>query len=345
MVDCKHSMNPDEQLEPAIASVPPGPWGVAVSGGADSVALLYLLNRRSDLRLTVIHLDHETRQGQSTRDAEFVATMAGELSLPLVRSTRSAVGPRLSDPPANPQALYRALRHELYRQAVEEHGLYGVLLGHHADDQTETVLMRLLRGAGIEGLCGIPRETVLGGIRILRPLLSVRRQLLREYLRAHGIPWREDASNASPHYQRNRVRILLDGHPELAVPLLEVAEAFARLSAWLDQETPRLIPSPMVRNLRDLDPLVQLHALRTWLLDQGIPGDEISLALLGRIREMVEDSASPPAIAAPGGVEVRRRGGRLMAQRRCGPGSPVHPRPRPRPRRAPDRPDQPEATP
>lgn len=325
MVDCKHLMSADEQLEDAIASVPPGPWGVAVSGGADSVALMHLLYRRSNLRLTVIHLDHETRQGQSTRDAEFVEKMAGELSLPLVSSMRSAVEPRLSDPPANLQALYRALRQELYRQAVEERGLCGVLLAHHADDQAETVLMRLLRGAGIEGLCGIPHETILGGIRILRPLLSVRRQVLRMYLHAHGIAWREDASNASPHYQRNRVRLVLDGHPELITPLLETAKAFDRLSTWLDQQTPRLISSPTVRSLRDLSPLVQFHALRKWLLHQGIPGDEISLALLGRIHEMVEDSATAAAISAPGGVEIRRRSGRLMTQPRYVPGSRVHP--------------------
>ena len=308
-------MNIDEQLEHAIASVPPGRWGVAVSGGADSVALLHLLHRRCDLQLTVIHLDHETRQGQSTDDAAFVAAMADGMSLPLVSATRRDIEPRLSDPPTNAQALYRALRHELYRQAVEMHGLSGVLLAHHADDQAETVLMRLLRGTGIEGLCGIPRETVLGEIRIIRPLLHIRRQLLRDFLQHQGIAWREDASNASPHYQRNRVRMLLGDRPDLVEPLLAVAEAFGQLSAWLDQQTPDAGRSPLVRTLRQLPPLVQLHALRNWLLGQGIPADAISLPLLERVHLMVEDSATPPGISAPGGIEIRRRSGRLMADK------------------------------
>ncbi len=308
-------MSTDEQLEHAIASVPPGPWGVAVSGGADSVALLHLLHRRTDLRLTVIHLDHLTRQGQSTQDAAFVAAMAKEMALPLASATRRDIEPRLSDPPTNAQALYRALRHELYRQSVEMHELCGVLLAHHADDQAETVLMRLLRGTGIEGLCGIPREPVLGPVRILRPLLHIRRQVLRDFLVRQGIAWREDASNASPHYQRNRVRIFLGDHPDLVDPLLEVSEAFGKLAAWLDAQTPDVGRSPLVRILRQLPPLVQLQSLRNWLLSEGIPADAISLALLERVRSMVEDSASPPGISAPGGIQIRRRSGRLGAQR------------------------------
>jgi tRNA(Ile)-lysidine synthase len=87
--------------------------------------------------------------------------------------------------------------------------LDGVILAHHADDQAETVLLRLLRGSGYAGLAGMARDSDVGGLRVLRPLLTVRAESLRQYLKSRSLSWREDSSNRSGKYLRNRVRIFL----------------------------------------------------------------------------------------------------------------------------------------
>src|SRR5256885_736682 len=159
----------------AIATVPPGKWAVGVSGGADSVALLSLLRSRADLSLRVVHLDHQTRDGASEADAIFVATLAGEWNLPCDVEQLDHVMPSLARPPKNRSARFRAARLAMFRQVVLEHQLDGVILAHHADDQAETILLRLLRGSGYSGLAGMSARTSIGGMITLRPLLNVRR--------------------------------------------------------------------------------------------------------------------------------------------------------------------------
>lgn len=296
----------------AIQRIPAGRWGVAVSGGADSVALLHACHQRADLTVLAVHLDHQTRAGQSTADAMFVADLAEQWAIPLHLRRRDEIEPHLPDLPANRQARYRRLRLELFAQAQREYDLRGILLAHHADDQAETVLMRLIRGSGIDGLAGIPEDVTIGPVHISRPLLKVRRDDLRDYLTEKGIPWREDASNQSPLYQRNRVRSLLARRPALTPLLLAVADAFGRLSQTLDEQSPCLKPRFSAAELIKHPQLVQLHSLRRWLLDQGVPPDEISLRLLDRLLDMIEDPATPPALTAPGGIQLRRRLGEMF---------------------------------
>ena len=186
--------------------VPPGAWGVAVSGGADSVALLLLLKKLPHLALHVIHLDHETRGEASQLDAEFVRDLAVKLGLPATISLRSEVEKGVPRLPANPSSRYRAARLALFRQVVAAHHLMGVIVAQHQDDQIETIFLRLLRGSGPMGLAGMEAISELGGLQILRPLLDFRSSALRNYLTYIGQPWREDASNASDAYLRNRVR-------------------------------------------------------------------------------------------------------------------------------------------
>src|SRR5687768_18381974 len=106
----------DPVLNNAIAAVPAGAWAVAVSGGADSVAVMLLLRDRPDLRLVVVHLDHETRGEASTGDAAFVADLAATLGVPAIITRRREIEPALASPPTNPSPLYRACRPEPYRR-------------------------------------------------------------------------------------------------------------------------------------------------------------------------------------------------------------------------------------
>src|SRR5437016_831881 len=142
-------------LSDAIAAIPACGWAVGVSGGADSVALLLLLHERPGIRLHVAHLNHQTRGSQNDKEAAFVADLSKKLHLPCTIETRSNIEATTSPLPANKSARFRAARRELFRRVVTEHNLAGVILAHHADDQAETVLQRLLRGSGPAGLGGM----------------------------------------------------------------------------------------------------------------------------------------------------------------------------------------------
>ena len=170
---------------------------VAVSGGADSVALLAVLTALAPawrLTLQVLHVDHGLR-ADSGRDAGHVRGLGARLGVP-VHVERVQVGT------GSVEAAARAARYAALEAWADRLGADRIAVGHTADDQAETVLMRVLGGAGVRGLAAIP--PVRG--RIIRPLLEVRRQALREALTAEGFDWIEDPTNRDPKFLRNRIR-------------------------------------------------------------------------------------------------------------------------------------------
>jgi tRNA(Ile)-lysidine synthase len=171
---------------------------VAVSGGADSVALLHLLMTLApelSLSLHVLHVDHGLRP-DSDRDAAFVRALAARLGVPadVARVTVPRGG--------SLEAAARAERYAALDAHARRLGAGRIALGHTADDQAETVLMRMLAGAGVRGLAGMP--AVRG--RVIRPLIETRRADLAAMLQAAGLSWIEDPSNRDPRFLRNRVR-------------------------------------------------------------------------------------------------------------------------------------------
>jgi tRNA(Ile)-lysidine synthase len=174
--------------------------GVAVSGGADSVVLLHLLrslSERFQIKLTILHLNHQLRGSESDGDEEFVRSMAGSLDLPSVLEREEIPSG------GNLEQSARLARREFYRRAMHQHSLRRVALGHTRSDQAETVLFRFLRGSGTAGLAGMRMTTQDG---LIRPLLTTPRDEIRRWAMAHGIPWREDSSNANLGFSRNRLR-------------------------------------------------------------------------------------------------------------------------------------------
>ena len=170
---------------------------VAVSGGADSVALLHVLTTLAPawrLGLHVLHVDHGLRP-DSGRDADFVLTLGARLGVP-VAVERVEVGP------GSAEAAARAARYAALEAWADRLHATRIAVGHTADDQAETVLMRVLAGAGVRGLAAIP--PVRG--RVIRPLLDVRRAALRAALAMTGLPWVEDPTNRDPKFLRNRIR-------------------------------------------------------------------------------------------------------------------------------------------
>ena len=186
--------------------------GVAVSAGADSVALLRLLEDvRGDLGagLCVLHLNHGLRGEASDADESFVADLARDAGLEFI-SRREDVAALAQRSHWNLEDAGRRIRHEFFANVVAQLKCAKVAVAHTADDQAETLLGRLLRGAGPRGLVGI--YPVRGSV--IRPLLEIRRAELRDYLRTKGQSWREDATNADTTRLRARLRHQL-------LPLLE----------------------------------------------------------------------------------------------------------------------------
>jgi tRNA(Ile)-lysidine synthase len=185
---------------------------VALSGGADSTALLDLLAHLPDfnLKLIVAHLNHGLRGAESDADEEFCRTLAETYALPFA-TQRVDVKKMAQVRRLNLEDAGRRARIEFFDALSIRQGAAAVVLAHHADDQAETVLMRLLRGSGMSGLSGMPYRNDRG---YLRPLLDVPRAEIEQYLHDRDLHWREDASNRDTAFLRNRIRHQL-------LPLLE----------------------------------------------------------------------------------------------------------------------------
>lgn len=201
-------------------------FALAVSGGADSLALLHLFHdwheAAGDSRpVMVFTVDHGLRP-EAAEEAVFVEAEAAKCAFPhqTLKWTQGAVASRI-------QERAREARYGLLTDACHEAGLSHLLLAHHLDDQAETVLMRALKGSGVDGLAAMRRETVVHGITALRPLLNCRKSELQAYLEGYGVTWIDDPSNLDPRFERVRMRALLD-HISAETP--NAAEGFARLA-------------------------------------------------------------------------------------------------------------------
>ena len=217
----------------------------ACSGGADSTALAVVLQRLAaaiPFRLEMLHVHHGLRGAEADADEAFCRELAGRLGLPF----HCAGIEGGAAPEANREEWLRERRHALYREH-QARGFDRVALGHNLDDQAETMLLRLFRGAGLEGLSAMAAWTPAG---LIRPLLATSRQEVLEFLAAEGLGHREDASNAELRHRRNRVRHQI-------LPLLGdefgpgVARAIARSAGVARRERAALdrLLRPLVKEL------------------------------------------------------------------------------------------------
>lgn len=205
---------------------------LAVSGGADSMALMHAmaaLRERLGISLQVAHVNHMIRGAEADADEEFVMRAAAELGLE-AHSRRVDVPALARARGMTVEEAGRQARYEAFEEIAREHGMGVVALAHNANDNAETVLMRIIRGTGVKGLAGIPPTRVTAsGLRIVRPLINVERRVIEEYCGAKGIAFRTDSTNVDTAYTRNRVRNEL-------IPLLEreynpaVSRALVRLA-------------------------------------------------------------------------------------------------------------------
>ena len=176
----------------------------AVSGGPDSVALAHIL---ADLRIPfhIAHFDHQTRGGASAEDAAFVKNLAAELAVPLY-STGRDIAAEAADSPMSFEEYAREARYAFLVETAKANACAAIATGHHADDQAETVLMRMIRGTSPRGLAGIPPKGLREGVPIVRPLFRLTRDDVLAYLRERGHSHCHDESNLDLGFVRNRIR-------------------------------------------------------------------------------------------------------------------------------------------
>jgi len=219
---------------------------VAVSGGPDSVCMLHiLLGLREELgfEVKVAHLDHQFRGEESRRDAEFVSELAERFGVPCFCHEENV--PRfLMSNAMSAQDAARILRYQFLVKTSKLEYCQRIATGHNADDQAETVMMRVLRGAGPDGLAGIPpkREGI-----IIRPILACWRAQIDEYLEEHGLPFRTDESNQDSKYLRNEIRNdllpqLTHYNPQISRSLVNLGSIMAAVSDHFDRQTDAAFP-------------------------------------------------------------------------------------------------------
>lgn len=321
---------------------------VGVSGGADSTALLHLLvglNQAGDwrLRLHVAHLNHQLRGAESEQDAAFVQAAADSLSLPCTVDRRDAPGDQDGSPEtatsrrhdrrfAGPQSgsveeVARRERYAFFERVCLQVGAKVVAVGHHADDNAETILHRILRGTGVRGLAGIPRSRVLSvgsDIRLIRPLLRVTRAALRTYLADAGIAFREDRSNASNEPMRNRIRNILlprieaEVNPQVREALTRLGEQAQWLQEFLQETAERTFESLVVSKtdqalvlnadaLARKSRIVQAELIRQAYISFGLGEQDLSFSHLVAALELIGDPASGKQAKLPGGMTIEKR--------------------------------------
>lgn len=291
----------------------------AVSGGADSVALLSILSEAADAvgyEVRAAHVHHGIR-AESDGELEFVRRLCDRLSVPL-DICRADVPGIARQSGEGVESAARRVRYDFFYSVAREHGCGLIALAHHSRDQAETVLMHALRGASVSGLCGMrPRSGML-----VRPLLDVPPEELREYLAAKGLSFCEDASNADTRYTRNYVRHVILPACEQAYP--GSREGLCRLarSAALDddfieravdaaeQKCMRRYPGGLYLNVQPMRELHPALAARLAARAMRAAGQDAEYAGVKRILAAFDGEAA----TLPGGVRVSRGAERVYLE-------------------------------
>jgi tRNA(Ile)-lysidine synthase len=187
---------------------------VGVSGGADSLGLLGLLNDQfssKGLHIVAAHVNYRIRGQDSSKDEEMVRRLCKDWGIPCRILRVSDFETKVKKQKRSPQDLAREIRYFFFLSLARKEKAWGVAVAHHREDQAETVIDRFLRGAGRRGLSGLrPVQTLRlprgGNLRIWRPLLTYSKSQIQGYLKSRGISWREDKSNQEKKYRRNQIR-------------------------------------------------------------------------------------------------------------------------------------------
>lgn len=299
---------------------------VAVSGGADSVALLdasLRLRRYRQAPTTILaaHLNHQLRGEESDGDEDFVRALAAKLGVSVIVES-VAVGAQALTERQNLEATARRLRYDFLARAAESCGAQLVCTAHTLDDQAETVLMRLLRGAGADGLRGIHATLQLtASVKLIRPVLSVSRAEVIEHCRHYNLEFRTDSSNSSLEFTRNRIRqelmpLLRSFNPRVDEALARTAELLVEDQSFLEQLATEALAETQTEAALDAkllsahSPALRRQVLRLWLREhRGL--QRIETVHLAALESLIARGVGGRTIELPDGWQVLLKSGKL----------------------------------
>ena len=303
---------------------------VAVSGGADSVALLYALHhlrRRLGISLIVAHLDHGIRGPAGAADATFVKQLAWKLGLPCVHD-RVDVPAAARSARISLEMAAREVRYAFLVRTARELNATCIATAHTSDDQVETILLRLARGAGSQGLTGIRFRTMSDGMPVVRPMREVSHAQAVAFLKKHHLRWREDRTNDELRFVRNRVRHKVlpfleeQLSPRLRETLRRTSDIMAGENEWMDAEAQKALRSCTlprnvlsVRRLGALTLAVRRRVVRAWLVACGLPPDVVDYDVGERVEQLLAARGGTKSAALPGDWRVVRAYDRLRVER------------------------------
>lgn len=229
---------------------PGEPLIVAVSGGPDSMALIHILLRLAETwkwNLVIGHVNHQFRREESESEARFVQEWAGSMGIPCEMATID-VPAYIQQTGDNAQNAARKLRFRFLEQTAKRYKADKIVFGHHADDQAETILMRLMRGTGPTGLTGMAYSQTWRKLKFIRPLLDMRKEQLISYCVNNKVQFVTDSSNAERKYTRNRVRLdtipyLQSYSPNLVEHLNRLADMMREEEDYLHRESSKVFQS------------------------------------------------------------------------------------------------------
>jgi tRNA(Ile)-lysidine synthase len=298
---------------------------VACSGGADSLALAAataFVAPRMNLHCGLMTVDHQLQPGSADR-ADQVAKWGESIGFHPVMAIRVETGGR----PGGPEAAAREARYEALLGAARQTGALAVLLGHTRDDQAETVLLALARGAGPRGVAAMPARREVDGVALLRPLLDVTRADTVVACEVLGLdPW-QDPHNADPSYARSRLRAVLPAlvdalGPGLIGNLARAAALAADDNAVLDGLAATALTDARdsdaglrVDRLTGLPAAVRTRVLHAWARDLGASGSALSARHVDALDALVTHWRGQGPVALPGALHVVRKEGRLRLSR------------------------------
>jgi len=308
-------MNPPDWLDPEKNYL------LGLSGGRDSVFLTHWLHQFDFKNLSLCHLNHQLRGDAAKRDEEFCKDLSEELGYSFLTDSID-VAALAKEQKLSLETAARQSRHQFFAHCAKQSNCPHILLAHHAEDQAETILFRLIRGsAGIRGIA--PKQEIKVNdipIQLLRPILDIRRIQIDAYLAEKQISFQEDESNQEAFAVRNRIRhealpLLSDIFSRDPVPQLLRAEKHNRemrslMQSQLNQLNP-LDPQGRLHlpTMREHPRAIQRQILHDYLRNHAIPN--LSWDLISQALTLLE-TESPPTLALPGGLRLRRRQSRIF---------------------------------
>ncbi len=299
---------------------------VGVSGGADSVALLRALRDLQDemqFETVVAHFDHQTRDGQSRKEAQWVESLSKQLQLDCYLGSAPAIE-------NHSEEALRELRLRFLIETADRLQAALICLAHHADDQIETILHHLVRGSGLQGMLGIPaNRTVAPGIVLLHPMLTIRKSEILDYLDSIGQEFCVDVSNHDLRYTRNRIRhqlipMLNELNSQTGTHLLQLRQQVAETYDYLRFNAELLLKDCLISAENDLvrlnakilkisSELMRRELFRLVWTNQQWPRKKMTCSHWVKLAQFVINDQTE--IHLPAGISVQKRGEMIAIER------------------------------